>query len=453
MTPFLSKVRLVLTPLSPLHLGLGEDFDPTGYLIDEDVLYAFDPSRAALTGELREELLRVVEQADGGLHRLYAFFYRHRQVFKPGAHTLTPVARGVAEKYAGSVGRVVQREESDSEVINRNSIERTMHLAGDGRPYLPGSGVKGALRTAWLENLDDGRLGKADMERIRDVLQFESELLQGDFSNSPLRLVKIADFMPQSATVDRKIVFAGNWKKTPVQVRGESVGTGRVPGVRKEVILHGQYRAFVSESALLDLYDRAGVPRLRPRFADLARYCDAYHGERLPGEMKILRQRGLVDKDWADRFEVLLAALREKRDRGEIFLVRLGRYGGGEYKTLKKRAKIKIRMKTGHKVAKTATTLWLAGEFEKQASGLLPFGWALVEVNPREDCAPLRDWCMDVRRGRPEMEELSRRFAGEKEALERERAMEEARKAAERVREEEENRARVGGQGTCGAWR
>ena len=50
MKRFLTTTRLVLTPLSPIHIGMGEDFEPTGYVIDatEKILYAFDPSSAFL---------------------------------------------------------------------------------------------------------------------------------------------------------------------------------------------------------------------------------------------------------------------------------------------------------------------------------------------------------------------------------------------------------------------
>ncbi len=54
MNTFLKTYRLALTPLSPIHIGCGEDFEPTNYLIDDDgksgpVLYGFDPSRQFLS--------------------------------------------------------------------------------------------------------------------------------------------------------------------------------------------------------------------------------------------------------------------------------------------------------------------------------------------------------------------------------------------------------------------
>ena len=62
MSPFLTTHRLHLTPLSPLHIGCGEDFEPTNYVIDDGLLYGFDPSRAALNDLQRKQLTDVARR-------------------------------------------------------------------------------------------------------------------------------------------------------------------------------------------------------------------------------------------------------------------------------------------------------------------------------------------------------------------------------------------------------
>ena len=47
--PFLQRHHLYLTPLSPLHLGTGEDYQPTEYVISDGILYVFDPAQAILS--------------------------------------------------------------------------------------------------------------------------------------------------------------------------------------------------------------------------------------------------------------------------------------------------------------------------------------------------------------------------------------------------------------------
>src|SRR5208282_4129206 len=72
-------------------------------------------------------------------------------------------------------------------------IPRTAFNPNSGLPYVPGSSVKGALRTAYLnaqqKNKPAGRHNKGkDLEK--ELLKYE--MLETD----PFRLVKVSDFMP-----------------------------------------------------------------------------------------------------------------------------------------------------------------------------------------------------------------------------------------------------------------
>ena len=74
MSQFLTTHRLHLTPLSPLHIGCGEDFEPTNYVIDDGLLYGFDPSRATLNDLQRRQLTDVARR--GSLSGIQRFFRR-----------------------------------------------------------------------------------------------------------------------------------------------------------------------------------------------------------------------------------------------------------------------------------------------------------------------------------------------------------------------------------------
>ena len=125
--PFLTTARLALTPLAPLHIGSGEDFEPTHYVIDDGLLHAFDPSRAALPEPLARRLGQLGEQAD--LLGIQRFFYEHRAHFMPHARLLVPVAPGLAADYAAKIGQVANREAGGTDVINKLSVERATHRA------------------------------------------------------------------------------------------------------------------------------------------------------------------------------------------------------------------------------------------------------------------------------------------------------------------------------------
>ena len=41
MKKFMQTHKVYLTPLSPIHIGCGEDFEPTNYIVEQDLLYYF----------------------------------------------------------------------------------------------------------------------------------------------------------------------------------------------------------------------------------------------------------------------------------------------------------------------------------------------------------------------------------------------------------------------------
>ena len=43
---FLESCRLLISTLSPVHIGCGEDYDPTNYVIENHTLYEFEPGAA-----------------------------------------------------------------------------------------------------------------------------------------------------------------------------------------------------------------------------------------------------------------------------------------------------------------------------------------------------------------------------------------------------------------------
>ena len=82
MTHFLDHYTLKYTPLSPLHIGADESYEPGNYIIDEDggALYSFD-SQAAIKGlgeKEKKELLSIVngKSDDVMLTKVQAFFHK-----------------------------------------------------------------------------------------------------------------------------------------------------------------------------------------------------------------------------------------------------------------------------------------------------------------------------------------------------------------------------------------
>ena len=431
MNTFLKTYRLALTPLSPIHIGCGEDFEPTNYVIDGGVLFAFDPSRAVLSDLQTSKLMDVVNRAS--LLGIQKFFKDNAQIFKAQADTLIPVSSGVATVYEQRVGRAANIEASGNQVFNQLFIERTMHTGRESLPYIPGSSFKGAIRTAMLDHLNLERQPLRDDTVQKGTPKLEARLFgHGDepnkFERSPLRLLKIADLMPATdCEPARRVMFGVNRKKRQVIKEGKELQPKGI-AARKECILHGQYRAFVADAVLPSLDPHSDIkttptPELRPTdFKAIAKQSNAYNQKRLRREMAVLDGRGLVNPAWKQSIELLMAgALSRKLNSGEAFLIRLGRYGGAESKTLSGEgvASIKIMGAKGQPPTfeSSTKTVWLAAEQENDQKHLLPFGWAVVEIDPQEDDSPeLKAWCAEQGIGRPDLAKIRQQFEADKAA-------------------------------------
>lgn len=403
---FLESHNLVISTLSPVHVGCGEDYEPTNYVIDDKgVLHAFDPALllARLAQKQREELLRALDDRSPIL-AAQRFFFRHRETAIEIASHRVPVAPAVARFYTARIGQVANREQGGGQVINKLEIARTAFNPISGLPILPGSSLKGAIRTAILEALranTNRRYPITDQEAARNneaarqAKEMERDILGGSFDTDPMRLVKIADaaFVPgsykarnaggeeiQRERQPRIILFQVNRKKRPNQF----ATSGNIETL-VECIPAGQPRAFTGQ-LLIERKAKKGerTPRLQLDFATIARACNDFYGRRFEAELAILETNQYVSPAWAQnaRNRLLPTGVWGKPiAEGRGFLLRVGRHSGAESVTIDAPRKIKILKgkERPPEWSSEATTLWLAANEPDATGGMWPFGWIFVQ--------------------------------------------------------------------------
>ena len=459
MSPFLTTHRLHLTPLSPLHIGCGEDFEPTNYVIDDGLLYGFDPSRAALNDLQRKQLSDVARR--GSLSGIQRFFRDHAAAFKPHAHVVMPVCSGVARLYEQRIGKAANVEASGNQVFNKLEIERHVYTGALQQPFIPGTSFKGALRTAWLDDLNAEQRPQENTSRSTTAM--EKRLLGGDFQTSPLRLLKVADLMP-TREPEREVLFAVNRKKREVLGRDGQPLQPKGIAARKDCVLHGQYRLFVADVTLPALLQHVGASDNKGKPATpqaqqlnahgavdmrkLARQSNTYHLQRLRRELAVLDGRGLVHPTWKNSINLLLLAqgtLGKKLSTGDAFLVRIGRYGSADSKTLTGEGVASIKIMGGKgqppTFESTTKTVWLAAQTEGDQKHLIPFGWAVVEIDPQGDCPELQAWCQQQAQGRPSMAAMRAQLAQQRTQAEAEKTRLHAQAQAKAAAQEAERQA------------
>jgi CRISPR-associated protein Csm5 len=411
MNRFLDVVPLALTPLTPIHIGCGEDFEPTNYVIDGGSLYHFAPTRLALTEQEGKLLIQSANgRGDDAIRSVQRFFHERRSRCREASRLEMSVAGGVAEQYASRIGQVAQRERIGRAVTNQLQIERTAHHPHTGLPYLPGSGLKGAIRTAWLNHLDQGPPIVRDprerpTERSTDV---EADLLGGQFASDPFRLVDVAD--ASGLEVRSHICFAVDRRKESRTDR-DGRPIDKDLSVCCEVIRGGQFRAFRSEIRF-DLLPASVKPENEKRIANfeaLARACNKFYRERLSSELPVLKR--LSGETWVAQFSGMIESLGPAFEEGRAMLLRVGRHSGAESVTLDRYRWIAIRGRRGQsRWAREPTTIWLAAESQNASAGMLPFGWLLVERSDTAAPEQFVRWCAaekentrssSITRGRP----------------------------------------------------
>lgn len=415
VTDRVERVELLITPLTPVHVGAGEDFDPTGYVIHEGFLYHFDPAALPLDAGERRMLAACTNKPGGdAILALQRFFHDRTAKCVAAARLAVPVVPGVAEQYRARVGQTAQREAGGRDVINALTIERTAHHPHTGLLYLPGTSLKGAMRTAWLDSLNQGR-GREGKERASEL---ERRLMAGGFHTDPFRLVGLTDAAGGDTLA--QVFFATNHKKRPVVRDGRELA-GRGPAARRECIAPAQHAALRTTLTLRQLDGhRPGTDGPDPRrgpadWVSLAAACNRYYLGRMRREFDLLDARRFASPAWLQQIRALLDMLQPSLASGEAVLLRVGRHSGAESVTLDGVREIRIMKGPGKQAAmgSEATTVWLAAARENARSDMLPFGWVLAH-RAGVDLPALRDWC--AAQPRPDVEAVRTRLRLAREA-------------------------------------
>ena len=408
MTHFLDHYTLRYTPLSPVHIGTDESYEPGNYVIDEDggALYSFD-SQAALKGlgdKEKKELLTIVNGRpdDLMLTKVQAFFHKHKESLIAYANSPVPTAHGVNDLYEKRIGKTAQHESHGKRVINKLEIERTFYNPVDGNPLLPGSSIKGAIRTALLDGINDGKRLNDRNERNQALQQ---RLLDGKFHTDPFRLVSIGDASWQGSPNKPacQIKFAVNRKRKPVVKDGQLVKSqAETKNLYQllECVTPQHYQSFTGALTLLNTRSiHPGNPKLPKQdfhwsIKEIAKACNEFYVKLFWEEFYAIKDRGFLNAVWLEQLKDLIDNdLSTRLDEGEVFLLRLGRHSGAEALTLNGIRKIRIMLGKGEsKEEPQPKTWWLAADDSSSNREMLPFGWVLVEINPTETNTKLQNW-------------------------------------------------------------
>jgi CRISPR type III-A-associated RAMP protein Csm5 len=171
----MAEYRFQLTPLTPLHVGTGESLEPFEYVVAGDTLYRFTLDNFLLALP-RQEQARFVEVVERSVPATRRFVSEHVDVAVRVARFTANVSPAACALYDGRMEGGV----AHPEVL---ACIRT----GE-RPYIPGSSLKGALRTALLYHAMEKDNPADDARRLEQTV-FGFRTVQED----PFRAFKVGD--------------------------------------------------------------------------------------------------------------------------------------------------------------------------------------------------------------------------------------------------------------------
>jgi len=375
----LHRYRLRLRPLSPIHIGSGQTIDPCEFVLrqqnDGCFLIVVDLPRllADLSPARRSEFDRLVTRGDfpqlrSWLGQAAASSRHHRFVVQ--------VQEPAFKEIEGNLDNPQRLGE----------IHLFTRDPASGRPYLPGSSIKGAIRTAIIDHLaqhDTQR--RAKLQHIATEIgrqwkqaslgaRFEAAVMgnlkdgdRPDLYHDPLRQLSISDLCmpPDACYIDRIRIVR---PKDEPRRAGGSDPSGIV--IYRELTwssLDDQKIEFSGEVRLAPLLsDRATMgTHVLPQSLDvghICQWCNGFYVPRLTQEL----DRFVADEETAD-------ALRSaaKLPDGEC-LIRLGHHSHFECVTVGEPFRQPPRG-----FGKTRS---YAG-----ADPALPLGWAVLRFDPWDD--------------------------------------------------------------------
>ncbi|UOG93397.1 MAG: hypothetical protein L3K52_06590 [Candidatus Thiothrix sulfatifontis] len=242
--------------------------------------------------------------------------------------------------------------------------------------------------------------GKPLQHRNEKNRELQERLMQGKFATDPMRLISLGDANYQTPTLfGSEIRFAVDRKKKEVVKDGQIVQSqAEAQNLYQllECLPALRYRSFGGTLSVQDLQGMTGkgtpTKELRWTVQDIASTCNYFYHKRFVAEMKVLRERRYLHPDWEKLAEAITSGvIYQKMKAGKAFLLRVGRHSGAESVTIEGVRSIKIlegkgadgKQKSSYQAE--AKTVWLAANTEKDRSGMLPFGWVLVELDDASD--------------------------------------------------------------------
>jgi CRISPR-associated protein Csm5 len=154
----MKKYKIKATALSPIHVGSGEMYEPTNYVIDKNYLYYFKEEKffKELHQKDKNEFLKLVSDfSKESIFKLWSFISKRKEIAKKIASYKVQVSKNLAKEYDEKLGKPTKISHKKSiKEYNQFLIQNSIRTPNSKKLYIPGSSIKGAINTALEEQFN-----------------------------------------------------------------------------------------------------------------------------------------------------------------------------------------------------------------------------------------------------------------------------------------------------------
>lgn len=374
MKKYLIKGRI----LTPIHIGCGDEMDPLQYFIKNRVMYVIDQQKfiANLSERKRAEFISLIDR-----NRMIELrsFIRDNALPDKNAGDALPGYIIYTAKVSDTIALDYSKKVSDKNLRNQLLIHTFIRQPYSPTAYIPGSSLKGAIRTAVLDYLLNGEENMGEKVHLYENERYpnnkarilEAETLENvyeyggrarvNIKRDPFRMVKVYDMpLPQGAIEVRLV------RNVSLKSLTDSYADEGIPMVyelvAKKTKFEGEIDLLIEERDNINRLARDRDKIKREIDLDLILdACDEYYYNGMFEEYKHFNE--LSPK----YYKGLEQAFQAKKDNEAI--IRLGKFSQVEFMTLNEFRDPKTSFDKPYEDY---------GKTRNLADGKIPMGWVKI---------------------------------------------------------------------------
>ena len=332
----LEHKKIQIHTLTPLFIGNGQDFSPLTFWMNCENNELVEFSEDALIDKLLPEDKNKLGRLD--LLNFMRLIFNTRPTGKS-----IPVCSDIVETYK----KVLTGEQKE---FNKFAIKKLISNPNSNLPYIPGSSLKGALRTAYLAACNG-----LTKKKENKVWEINEDAVLGRMNTDIFSALKVGDANPLGE-VKTQIFYA---QRCPKKTTGKSA-----PSTMLHTVMGGG--VFSGEITLLQsLNIKTGLISITDILEKMGKYSNSL----------------LQDEKIGIKYPSLAELQQLKAEfANPVYLCRLGGFIGAESHTIDGFRDIKIRNPKKNNDFRPYTTQSICASMDKRKNTNISFGWCFIEV-------------------------------------------------------------------------